>query len=566
MSTVGATAILLLLIVALIVPNGAIMASKEQAAPDAPVTARTSDVSYKVYDVESVSYTPLNVDLSFDGPSNVVLANDGSAVAEPPLVGQGGTCISGFIIDRYHHARGSGWTVRVTPDEGESQTKLADGNGVFQFDRLPGGTYTVELEVPDGWREFTLASFQVTLSGTGDNCAHVRFKVEALACLVVTKLDAGGKAGFPNKVGIPGWEMTASNKDAGAVLTAQTDGKGKARFDNLVPGTWTVKEEAKIGWRPANGHSYEKTIKLVSPRKPGACQKLVFVNQQVHDGCIQVRKLDVTRQPQKGWKITLVRDDGTQPSISKTTDASGYATFTGLALGEWTVREKVKDWWRPVGDPEQKVNLVEPGRCETVTFTNEPLGCVDGYKINHLEQRLPGWTIIARNEATGEEFTTVTNKNGYFKFKPLTLGTWTISEVLQVGWEPVTPAEFEVQVLSPFECQHVRFKNKTDFACVDVYKKDASDGSGLPGWEITVKPAFGGTPLIGETDGTGHVRFNGLTPGTYVITEKMQDGWKAVTAKSRTVVLKATGTCRIITFKNRQTHAPSKPSRPNGKG
>jgi len=60
------------------------------------------------------------------------------------------------------------------------------------------------------------------------------------------------------------------------------------------------------------------------------------------------------------------------------------------------------------------------------------------------------------------------------------------------------------------------------------------------------------------TDGIGHVRFNGLTPGTYIISEAMRDEWVAVTAKERQVTLEATGSCKVITFKNRQTTAPWK--------
>ena len=485
---------------------------------------------------------------------NVAAAPAAQVPADPLVEGQGGTCIKGFIIDRYHQARGNGWRVTITPAEGTSQTLSADPNGHFEFGTLPAGTWTVELAVPEGWQPFTLAAFPVTLSGSGDDCAKVRFKVEALPCLDVIKLDADGRMGFKQKVGIPGWEMTATHD--GTALIAVTDGQGECRFENLVPGDWTVKEESKVGWIPAPGQNSEQTINLESPRTPGVCKSLTFINKQIHGGCIQILKVDIDGNPLKYWKITLKRDDGTQPTISKTTDAWGNTLFCGLALGQWTVQEEVKNGWRSVGPTEQRVELTEPGRSEFTTFVNEPLGCIDGYKINHLNQGLSEWTIIARNEETDETFDTVTDKWGFFQFHELAMGTWKVSEVLQAGWEPVTPAEFEVEVTEPFKCQHVRFKNKTDFACVDVYKKDYTDGAGLPGWEITVQSAYaGGSPVTGTTDGTGHVRFNGLTPGTYIISEKMQDDWVAVTAAKRQVTLEATGSCKVITFKNRQTTA-----------
>ncbi len=486
---------------------------------------------------------------------------DGGAAAEPPVVGQGGTCISGYVIDTYHQPQGAGWTVRVTLEGGAAQTKSVDAKGAFKFDKLAGGTYLVELEVPSGWMPFTPASFKVTLSGAGTGCAEVRMKMEAQPCLDVLKLDADGKMGFAQPVGIPGWGITAASKLA--TVNGVTDGQGRLRFTNLATGVWTVTEETRIGWVPAPGSYTQQRVTLIAPRVPGTCQTLQFVNRQVHTGCIQVLKVDAAGKPLAGWKITLSRPDGTQAAITKVTNSAGYATFDNLALGEWRVKEEVQENWRPAGASETVVNVTTPGRCLTVTFKNEALGCVAGYKINHLDQGLPGWTIKARN-AAGEEYTTVTDQNGFFQFHQLGMGTWTLSEVSQQGWEPVTPAEFDVVVTKPFVCEHVRFKNKTTYACVDVYKKDAWDNVGLPGWQIHIKPAYGGAIQTATTDGTGHVRFNGLTPGTYVISETLQTGWVPVTPKLQTVTLAATGSCAVITVKNRQVGSQVLP--PTGAG
>ena len=473
-----------------------------------------------------------------------------SELAEPAVPGQGGTCISGYIIDRYHRRTGTGWTVTVTSGDGVSYEQSADGNGYFQFGDLPAGTWTVELDIPSGYQPVTSASFPVTLSGSGGDCARVRFKVEALACIEVTKLDARGQMGFA-QIGIPGWQMTATHD--GTTLTEVTDWRGECRFENLAPGTWTVEEETKTGWELAHGQTKSQTIELQSPRTPGTCESLTFVNQQVHGATIYARKVDPSGRPLAGWWMTLKRTDGTHPNVSKLTDSSGYAVFSELALGDWIVEEELKEWWRPTSPTEQMVTLTERGTYETVVFENEPLGCIDGYKINQLNQGLAGWTIIASND--GEEHTAVTNDKGYFHIK-VPLGSWTVSETLQTGWEPVTPPVLDVDVTQPFVCEHIRFKNETRFACLDVFKHDAADGVGLPDWPITVEPAYGGAPITGLTDGTGHVRFNGLEPGTYIVSEQVQDGWVPVTNTSRRVTLEATGLCEVIRFRNRQETEP----------
>lgn len=474
---------------------------------------------------------------------------DGGAMAEPPVVGQGGTCIAGYVIDTYHQPQGAGWTVRVTLEGGTAQSKAVDAVGAFKFDQLAGGTYLVELDVPTGWMPFTPASFKVTLSGVGTGCAEVRMKLEAQPCIEVVKLDADGKMGFALPVGIPGWGITAASKLA--TVNGMTDGQGRVRFTNLATGVWTVTEETRIGWLPVPGYNTQQRITLFAPRVPGTCQTVTFMNRQIHTGCIQVLKVDAEGKPLAGWKITLTRPDGTQVPITKETNAAGYATFEGLALGGWHVKEHMPPNWRSMGASEADVEVTTPGRCVTVTFKNEALGCVAGYKINHLDQGLGGWTIKAMN-AAGEEYTTVTDATGFFQFHQLAMGTWTISEVAQEGWEPVTAAEFDVVVSKPFVCEQVRFKNRTTFACVDVYKRDAWDNVGLPGWQIHIKPAYGGAVQTATTDGSGHVRFNGLTPGTYVISETLQAGWAPVTPQHQTVTLAATGTCAVVTVKNRQ--------------
>jgi LysM repeat protein len=487
-------------------------------------------------------------------------------VAQPPIPGLGGTCISGYLIDSYHEMLGAGWEITLTPATGASQTTTTDTDGKFAFTELAGGTYTVELKVADGWRPFTPTSFPVTLSGVGDGCAEVRFKLEALPCIKVVKVDANGAVdGEP--VGIPGWNFKATQDNT--TLQSVTDGQGLAYFYNLTPGDWIVSEEEKTGWRPADGYASTMTLTLYPPEVPGTCVTALFVNEQVNDACVIVQKTDVAGAPVEGWNINLTRDDGTQAPHEGTTDETGQITFDHLALGNWTVTEETREWWRPVGESTASVSLERPGFCQVVKFVNEPLGCVDGYKINHLEQGLSGWTINAVNDTTGETFTTVTDENGYFYFHTLSLGAWTISESLQPGWEPVTAPEFSVNVTEPFQCETVRFKNRTDFACLDVFKRDEIDGVGLPGWNIVVQPAYGGSPVTGITDGTGWVRFNQLTPGTYIVKEEAVPGWTAVSPAEVQVELQATGTCAVLDFYNIQTHMipqepvyPPKPPKP----
>jgi uncharacterized surface anchored protein len=263
-----------------------------------------------------------------------------------------------------------------------------------------------------------------------------------------------------------------------------------------------------------------------------------------------------------GWTITLTSLlHQVAPRITGA-DAPGIACFYHLALGDWTATETAKTWWQITATSAnpQTVHLNTPGEIQNITFVNKHLGCVDGYKINELDQGLPGWKITAQKGTEIYTATTLTTPPGYFQFY-LDLGTWTISETMQNGWTPITLASFDVRVTKPGVCEHVRFKNATKYACVDVYKKDAYDGLGLTGWEINLAPAYGdGTAtLTGLTDGSGLTRFNGLMPGDYAIWETLQTGWTYVSHPNGimpSVNLKATGMCKVVVFTNRQTNRP----------
>ncbi len=544
----------------------------------------------------------------------------------PPVALQGGVCIQGTIIDVYEQRRGAGWVVTLTPDDPADSPVIAvaaNSSGFFRIptlveDTLPAGTYTLELAVPAGWRPFTPNIFKVTLSGDpSQGCAQVRFKVEALACLIAHKQDTGGDPAIPQGIGIPGWEFTISEISTTPSTTpssATTDWKGRSFFYNLPPGNYLVKETAQIGWCPASGENSDTSVSLISPREPGVCQEIVFTNRQEHNSCIAVRKQDTNGKPLPGWLFWLKRPDGTFPPRFGITGEDGTIYFTDLPLGEWEIIENYVNpftqdeflqltgllptdlpggwtafsqtgwewsigtlpgelgismtpppsdvpgleafssgWWVPVDSTNRIVNLEEPScTCKLEIFTNEALGGVQGYKINHFEQGLSGWEINATNQSTGETKTTYTDSTGYFRFH-LNLGTWIISEVIPDGWEAVTPSEVVVNITQPFVYEHVRFKNKTEYACVDVYKRDSFDGVGLPGWLITMQPAYGGTASTGWTDGTGWYRFNMLPPGTYIVSETMLPGWEAVTPP-QTITIEATGVCSIVELYNRQTN------------
>lgn len=469
-----------------------------------------------------------------------------------PALYQGSSCIEGTVIDRYHRAI-PGWTVRATLaiPGGEQRTAVTDGYGRFVFSGLGAGTWTLTQDLQEGWQPATLDTFDVTVDGSGGACAQVRFKNERLVTVI------GKKTECRYGMGLAGWVITAiPADDPSNPLTTTTNGLGQYQFTNLTPGVWTFREEPQVGWEPYSPPGGQRTLTLVSPGSTTSPYVVNFVNNQVTTPRIQVCKIDELGQGLRGWRISVRPENGTRAPIYGTTGWDGCVTFSkGLDFGKWIVEEHPTDTqrrqWNSMTPTAMSVELTEPGTIVPVTFQNKPSGCVRVRKINTLHQGLEGWTITARKGDAS--FTQVTDGYGYTTFYNLEFGTWTFTEETREGWEAVTPSQVEVPVTRQTACEEVLFKNRTRYAALVVYKKDWYGRVGLPGWTITIQPQYGGTAQSKVTDGTGRVEFTNLDPGWYVVSEKSESGWVAVTAASVTLELQPTGVPKEHTFWNRQT-------------
>jgi len=435
LSLVGATGLLLLLLVlAFLLPEGVTLASDDPALALVPaVTART---------VASVAL--------------------GGGPTQPAAPAVGTDCIIGHVQDAFGQPAGEGWAVHIISEAGGSYSAFVESSGWFNFadEELAAGGWWVELEIPAGWRAVSTNPYTATLSGMqGGACASVEFIVEALPCLCVYKRDADNTVGFPSGVGLPDWQMFATN---GVItLTEKTDGVGEACFYDLDPNTpWTVTEETKDGWKPV-GQS-KQTVTLAPPRTPGECQWLEFVNAQCSSSKLTVCKEDPTGARLANWDFDLY-DDATGAFIGTArTDAYGCVDWT-VAPGCYTVvdlglrGQGWKDWWLEIGSPEQTVCV---GKCteREVVFTNEPLGCIQVCKINENGDRLWGWNVSAINLTTGEQFDGRTEKDGCFNFR-VPLGSYMLMEEVPAGWVAITPSQVRVDVTEAFVCENVRFKN-----------------------------------------------------------------------------------------------------------
>ena len=152
---------------------------------------------------------------------------------------------------------------------------------------------------------------------------------------------------------------------------------------------------------------------------------------------------DDGEQGLSGWTITLSMG---AVQMTATTGADGSYCFNNLAAGTYTLSETQQDGWQqtfPASPGTQIVTLTSGQKVINIDFGNKQLlGSICGMKFNDLngnglkddgELGLPGWTINLSMGAV--QMTATTEADGGYCFNNLAVGTYTLSETLQSGWQ-----------------------------------------------------------------------------------------------------------------------------------
>lgn len=266
---------------------------------------------------------------------------------------------------------------------------------------------------------------------------------------------------------IPNWSINLYSN--GTLITVNTDSNGTYTFPNLKPGTYIITEPITnmITTEPSSGN-YTVTIigkdgngMNITGKDFGNFQPGEILGKKFNDtngnGILDPGEHGLT-----GWVITLTNPDGTTQNITTFTNGTfdGIYFFSGLTAGNYTINETLQPGWiqtRP-SSGSYKVTISSGSFIGNVStdelgFGNFKLGEVHGTKFEDLnangiqdlgESGLQGWQIningIDTITNTLVSKTTTTDINGDYNFTGLTLGTYTVSEILQKGWTQATPS------------------------------------------------------------------------------------------------------------------------------
>ena len=299
-----------------------------------------------------------------------------------------------------------------------------------------------------------------------------------LGAAAVTKTSASTGAPLAGAV----FELVSGN----AVIATQTTGAdGVARFENLQPGEYSIREKsAPEGYLVSVPGEQSVTVTA------GGTAHASFANAEI-TGKIRIVKRDgLTREALAGAEFTVTRlsapagATGVGDSVVIVTDASGVAETGWLPWGRYRIEEtKVPRHYVDVGF-ETEVEIRDRGRTCEIEVENEP---TKGYIRIIKTDRLNGNPIegvrfdIYENDEYGSALagSMVTDENGVAVSEPLRKGRYIVREHGETAGYVFEEIALDA-VVKPDETTDLSVTNQPVQVRLKLYKRDADEYGGKP--------------------------------------------------------------------------------------
>ena len=299
-----------------------------------------------------------------------------------------------------------------------------------------------------------------------------------LGAAAVTKTSASTGAPLAGAV----FELVSGD----AVIATQTTGAdGVARFENLQPGVYTIREKsAPEGYLVSVPGEQSVTVTA------GGTAHASFANAEI-TGKIRVVKRDsLTREALAGAEFTVTRlsapagATGVGGSVVIVTDASGVAETGWLPWGRYRIEETtVPQHYVDVGF-ETEVEIRDSGRTCEIEVENEP---TKGYIRITKTDRLNGNPIegvrfdIYENDEYGSALvgSMVTDENGVAVSEPLRKGRYIVREHGETAGYVFEEIALDA-VVKPDETTDLSVTNQPVRVRLKLYKRDADEYAGKP--------------------------------------------------------------------------------------
>ena len=377
----------------------------------------------------------------------------------------------------------------------------------------------------------------------------------------------------PGEPGLPGWDIHLFGTDdlgQSVDLTQTTNAQGNYTFSGLEPGSYTVCEQSKAGWRQSfpssgadctghgGGHGYAITLGFgdvdsgndfgnwTPATKSGTKFDDLNANGQRDDG-----------EPGLAGFTIYVDYNGNgvldQGEPSDVTAADGTYEIAGIHPGTYKVRELQQAGWTcSMPSPCYYSETFTSGAHHTGNnFGNWRTATKSGTKFNDLnangikdagEPGLAGVTIYVDYNDNGildqGEPSAITDASGNYMISDVNPGTYHVREVAQQGWtcSYPSPCYHTDTFTSGAQVSNNNFGNwqpatKSGTKFNDLNADGVKDAGepGLGGFTIYVDYNGNGVFDDGEpsavTGADGSYTITGVHPGSFKVREVQQQGW-----------------------------------------
>ena len=393
----------------------------------------------------------------------------------------GGKLLNGAVF----HVSGNGYEQDVTVENGE-----------ITVNELPIGEYTItEKTAPNGYL-VNVAPFKATVSA--GQTAETTITDEAPTGKISIK-KSDSKGNIQGEASLEGAEYTVYGADGQEVGKITTDKDGNGSLENLVLGTYTVKETKApeaydLDW---NTYTVELTYK---DQNTAIILGNVDSKENVKTGKIEIKKTDTEGNPLKGGEFGIYANADMyigdtlykkgQLVVSIKTDDSGVARSDDLPYGSYYVKEISAPTQEAgnshnfvLSDDTQYVKINGKNKTDTVTFvdkkvtaskttitgTDEIKGAVmtvtdnDGKVIDTWTSDGNPHSIKGLHEGWEYTLTETTAPNGYVKAESIkfTVSTDKKDQKLVMKDKQVTITKTEVTGTKEIEGAKMTVKDET---------------------------------------------------------------------------------------------------------
>ncbi|HHK5552312.1 TPA: SpaA isopeptide-forming pilin-related protein [Bacillus tropicus] len=415
----------------------------------------------------------------------------------------------------------------VYKDGKKVETLRTDKTGKVVSQKLEPGTYTLkETKAPQGYK---LLKEEIEVVVEANKVVQVQVEnAKELGSLQVIKKDAeSGKV-------LEGAEFKLKN-EAGQVVgeTKTTNKDGVVKFENLVPGKYTL-EETKA---PEGYKAVEVTVEVNVVANEVVKQEVM--NEKL-TGQFEIVKVDANDKTKllSGAEFEVYKDGKKVAELK--TDESGKVMSPKLPLGEYTVKETKAPEGYKLSNKEWKVTIQNENEIVKLEAENEKiLGSLQIIKTDDKDQtkRLAGAEFTLKDvkgNVVKEGITT--DKSGTVKVDGLVPGEYTLEETKAPEGYELTKQVIHVTVDGE-KIVDVKVANSKGLGQFEIVKVDAEDKAKvLSDAEFEVYKDGKKVETL-RTDKTGKVISQKLEPGKYTLKEtKAPQGYTLLKEEIEVVV------------------------------